>query len=162
MAMSATSATPFEAQTTLKTRLESDRTAAMKARDELASATLRMALAAIRTEEVAGKTARTLSDDEILQVLARELKKRNEAAGMFADGGRAELAEREIAEAGVLKKYLPAQLSDEELNALVAEAIAELGAAPKMGAVMKATHAKVARRAEGARVAAEVRKQLGA
>ncbi|NUS73397.1 MAG: GatB/YqeY domain-containing protein [Corynebacteriales bacterium] len=160
--MSATSATPSEAQSTLKTRLETDRTAAMKARDELASATLRMALAAIRTEEVAGKAARTLNDDEILQVLARELKKRKEAAEMFAKGGRDELAERELAEAEVLERYLPKQLSDVELTELVAQAVSEAGPGAKMGAVMKASHAKVARRADGARVAAEVRRQLEA
>lgn len=146
----------------LKEQLQADLTVAMKGRDELTAATLRMALAAITTEEVAGKEARTLSDEDVVRVLQREVKKRREAAEAFEQGNRRELADRERAEGGVLEKYLPAQLSDEELTALVAEAIAETGAATQqqMGQVMKAIGPRVAGRAEGGRVAAEVRRQL--
>ena len=148
----------------LKERLQSDLTTAMKARDELRAATLRMALTAITNEEVAGKQARVLSDDEVLTVLTREAKKRREAAEAFDDAGRAELATRERAEGEVLAGYLPAQLSDDELAELVRAAIAETGADnPKaMGQVMKVVQPQVTGRAEGGRVAAEVRRQLGA
>lgn len=147
----------------LKERLQGDLTTAMKARDELRAATLRMALTAITTEEVAGKQARVLSDDEVLTVLTREAKKRREAAEAFDDAGRAELATRERAEGEVLAEYLPAQLTDEELTELVRAAIAESGAeGPKaMGQVMKVVQPQVTGRAEGGRVAAEVRRQLG-
>src|SRR4051794_21079012 len=107
----------------LKERLRSDLAASIKDRDELRTATLRMALAAVQTEEVAGKEARQLSDDEVVLVLTREAKKRREAAEAFASGGRAELAERERAEGRVLEDYLPAQLSDDELASLVQAAI---------------------------------------
>jgi uncharacterized protein YqeY len=148
----------------LKERLREDLTAAIKDRDELRTGTLRMALAAITNEEVAGKVARELDDDEVIAVLGREAKKRREAAEAFDDAGRAELSARERAEGEVLARYLPAQLADEELTALVAEAIAETGAdSPKgMGQVMKVIGPRVAGRAEGGRVAGEVRKQLGA
>lgn len=148
---------------TLKQRLRDDLTAAIKARDELRTATLRMALTAVTTEEVAGRKARELSDDDVVHVLGREAKKRREAAEAFTGGGRAELAERERAEGGVLEGYLPAQLSDAELLDLVATAVAESGATgPRaMGSVMKTVTPLVAGRAEGGRVAAEVRRQLG-
>jgi uncharacterized protein YqeY len=148
--------------TTLKAQLRSDLTTAMKARDELRSATIRMALTAITNEEVAGKTARELSDDEVLKVLGREVKKRKEAAEAFAGAGRAEQAAREEAEGEVLTAYLPAQLSDEELQALVDAAVAESGAeGPRaMGAVMKVLTPKVAGRADGSRVAAAVKAKL--
>ncbi len=148
--------------TTLKARLQGDLTAAIKERDTLRSSTLRMALTEISKEEVAGKTARELSDDEVLKVLTRETKKRREAAEAFEQGGRAESAEQERAEGRVLAEYLPAQLTDAELDAFVAEAVAETGAAgPKaMGQVMKAVNPKVAGRAEGGRVAAAVKKAL--
>jgi uncharacterized protein YqeY len=147
----------------LKEKLRADMTAAMKARDELRTATLRMVLTAVTNEEVAGKAARELSDDEVLKVVAREAKKRREAADAFDGAGRTELADRERAEGAVLDEYLPAQLSDDELAALVKEAIAESGAeGPKaMGQVMKVVQPKVAGRAEGGRIAAEVRRQLG-
>jgi len=148
----------------LKERLQADLTTAMKARDELTASTIRMALTAVTTEEVAGKQARVLSDDEVLAVLGREAKKRREAATAFDDAGRAELAQRERAEGEVLARYLPAQLEDAELAELVAAAIAETGAAgpQAMGQVMKAVQPKVAGRAEGGRVAGEVRRQLAA
>lgn len=146
----------------LKDRLQADLTAAMKGRDELTTATLRMVLTAVGTEEVAGRTARALSDDEVLKVLGREAKKRREAAAAFAEGGRPDRAERELAEEQVLARYLPAQLSDDELGALVREAVAATGAqSPRdMGAVMKAVGPRVAGRAEGGRVAATVRTAL--
>jgi uncharacterized protein YqeY len=148
--------------TTLKQRLHADLTAAIKGRDELRSATLRLTLTAITKEEVAGKQARELSDDEVLKVIAREEKKRREAAEAFEQGGRQASAEREMAEGEVLKEYLPKQLDDAELSGIVAAAIKESGAeGPRaMGAVMKIVSPKVAGLAEGGRVAAEVKKQL--
>ena len=148
----------------LKDRLKHDLTTSMKARDELRTATLRMVLTAIGTEEVAGKAARTLSSDEELKVVTREAKKRREAAEAFRSGGAEDRAARELAEEEVLTTYLPAQLSDDELAALVAEAVASSGASGPggMGAVMKAVGPKVAGRAEGGRVAAAVRAALSA
>lgn len=148
--------------TTLKDRLRADLTAAIKGRDELQAAALRMALTAITNEEVAGTAARTLSEAETVTVLTREVKKRREAAEAFAGAGRDEQAARERAEGEVLSRYLPAQLTDDELKALVADAIAETGAVgPKsMGVVMKALNPKVAGRAEGGRVAAAVKSAL--
>jgi uncharacterized protein YqeY len=148
---------------TLKDRLETDLHAAMKARDQLLTGTLRMALTAVRTAEVAGDQARELSDDEVRAVLTKEAKKRRDAATAFADAGRADRAEQERAEEEVLVGYLPAQLSDEELSAIVAEALAGVDATGKsaMGQAMRAAQAAVAGRAEGGRVAAEVRRQLG-
>jgi uncharacterized protein YqeY len=148
--------------TTLKQRLRNDLTTAIKGRDELRAATLRLTLTAITKEEVAGTTARELSDDEVLKVITREAKKRREAAEAFAQGGRAESAKREEAEGELLAEYLPKQLTDEELVALVRDAMAETGAAgPRaMGQVMKVVNPKVAGLAEGGRVAAEVKRQL--
>ncbi len=147
---------------TLKERLRADLTAAMKARDETTTRTLRMALTSISNEEVSGDSARNLSDDEILKILGREAKRRREAAAAFAEAGRDEQAAAERAEEDVLSAYLPAQMSDEELSALVAAAIAETGASGPagIGPVMKAVTPKVAGRAEGSRVAAVVRSQL--
>jgi uncharacterized protein YqeY len=149
--------------TTLKARLESDLRDAMKAREELVTSTLRMAITAVRKEEVAGDAARELSDDEVLAVLIREAKKRREAATAFADAGRAESAEKERAEEAILDRYLPAQLSDEELAGIVRDALSGAGATGKaqMGPAMRAAQAAVAGRAEGGRIAAEVRRQLG-
>ena len=148
----------------LKDRLRTDLTTAMKARDTVRTRTLRSALTAVSTAEVAGRTSRELSDDEVIKVLAREAKRRREAADAFDAAGRAEQASAERAEGDVLDAYLPAQLGDDELAAIVAAGIAESGAAgPRaMGQVMKVVTPKIAGRAEGARVAAEVRRQLGA
>ncbi|PZS18079.1 MAG: glutamyl-tRNA amidotransferase [Pseudonocardiales bacterium] len=148
----------------LKTRLHADLNAAMKAREELTVATLRMALTAVTTEEVAGKQSRVLSDEEVLRVLTREAKKRREAAEAFDAAGRAELAERERAEGTVLDAYLPAQLGDDELSRLVRAAVLESGAASpqQMGTVMKLVQPLVAGRADGKRVSDEVRRQLTA
>ena len=146
----------------LKDRLKADLTAAMKAQDELARATLRMALTAVQNEEVAGKEARDLTDAEVLVVLAREAKKRREAAEAFRAGGAGERADRELAEGAVLEAYLPAQLGDEELAGLVSAAVEESGATgPRdMGAVMKVLTPRIGGRAEGGRVAAAVRAAL--
>ena len=147
---------------TLKAQLHADLTAAMKGRDELTTATLRMLLTAVTTEEVAGTSARELSDDEVLRVVNREAKKRREAAEAFAAAGRDEQAQRERDEETVLTRYLPSQLDDAELAALVADAIAETGAdGPKqLGLVMKTVTPKIAGRADGKRVSEEVRRQL--
>lgn len=147
---------------TLKTRLESDLRTAMKAREEIVTSTLRMALTAVRAAEVAGTAARELSDDEVLAVLTREAKKRRESAAAFAGAGREELAAKELAEEKVLGRYLPAQLSDEELREIVTEALAAAGLTgiSSMGPAMRAAQAAVAGKAEGGRVAAEVRRQL--
>lgn len=146
----------------LKERLRTDLTAAMKARDELRAATLRMVLTAVKTEEVSGRTARELEDSEVVTVLNREAKKRREAAAAFDDGNRPERADRERAEGEVIAAYLPAQLDDGELRELVAAAVTETGAAGPgaMGQVMKVLTPRTAGLADGARVAAEVRRQL--
>lgn len=153
--------------TTVKQRLRADLTTAMKARDDLRKGTLRMVLAAIMTEEVAGTTARELSDAEVMTVLARELKKRKESAEAFDGGGRAELAERERAESEVIAGYLPEPLSDDELAAAVAQALAEVGAATgsaptmkQMGQVIKAAQARAAGRADGRRISDAVKSAL--
>jgi uncharacterized protein len=148
----------------LKNRLQSDLTTAMKARDELRMATLRMALTAVRMEEVSGKAERALEDAEVVTVLTRETKKRREAAEAFDSGDRPERAERERAESAVLAGYLPTQLSDEQVRDIVAAAVAETGAdSPRaMGQVMKVVTPQTTGKAEGGRVAAEVRRQLGA
>jgi hypothetical protein len=148
----------------LKERLRADLTDAMRARDQVKLRTLRMALSSITNEEVSGSSSHELSDEDVLKVLTREAKKRREAAEAFAAAGRAAQAEAERAEGDVLAGYLPAQLSDEDLAALVTAAIAETGATgmPGMGKAMKVLTPRVAGRADGARVAAEVRRQLGA
>jgi uncharacterized protein len=146
----------------LKERLRNDLTTAMKARDQVRVATIRMALSAINTEEVAGDAHRELTDDEVVTVLGREQKKRRESAEAFDGAGRTELAERERAEQAVLSDYLPTQISDEDLATIVTAVISETGAAgPKqMGVVMKAVQPQVAGRADGRRVSAEVKRQL--
>lgn len=151
----------------LKARLRADLAAAIKSRETTRMAALRMALTSITTEEVSGDEARELSDAEVEKVLTREVKKRREAAEAFAGAGRVEQAQAERDESAVLSDYLPKQLSDDELSALVTAAVAEvteqLGEAPgqrQMGQVMKAANAKVAGRAEGGRVAAAVKARL--
>jgi uncharacterized protein YqeY len=146
----------------LKERLRADLNTAMRARDRVRLRTLRMVLTSITNEEVSGETARELSDDEVIKVLTREARKRREAAEAFESAGRAEQAAAERAEGDVLAGYLPAQLADDELTAIVSAAIAETGATgmPGMGTVMKAVTPRVAGRADGARIAAEVRRQL--
>ena len=148
----------------LKDRLRADLNDAMRARDQVRMRTLRMALTSITHEEVAGASARDLSDEEIVKILTREARKRREAAEAFGAAGRSEQAAAERAEGDVLADYLPAQLGDDELAALVSSAIAETGATGResMGQVMKTLTPRVAGRADGGRVAAEVRRQLGA
>ena len=147
---------------TLKDTIQHDLHTAMRERDQVRSATLRMALTAIQTASVAGTAAHELSDDEVLKVLAKEAKSRKESAAAYTEAGRSELAERETAELGVLEAYLPKQLDDAELEALVDQAVAEPGATgmAQMGAVMKAAGAAVAGRADGGRVAAIVKARL--
>lgn len=149
----------------LKDRLRTDLVTAMKARDEVRASTIRMILTAVTNAEVAGKSAKELSEDEMLTVLASEAKKRREAAVAFEEGNRPEMAAKERAEAAVIADYLPAQLSPEEIAEIVTAAVEKLGAAgagPKaMGQVMGLVQPQVKGRADGAAVAAEVRRQLG-
>lgn len=148
----------------LKQRLKSDLTTAMKDRDDLRKATLRMLLTAVTNEEVAGTSARDLSDDEVLRVINREAKKRREAAEAFSAAGRTEQAGQERDEETVLLGYLPAQLDDAALASLVASAIVEAGASEprQMGLVMKVVTPQIAGRADGKRVSEEVKRQLTA
>lgn len=150
----------------LKEQLRTDLTAAMKARDEVRSSTLRMVLTAVTNAEVAGKEARVLSDDDVLGVLTSEAKKRREAAEAFADAGRDEQAAKEQAEAAVIAGYLPEQLGEAEITALVTETIDELGVRADgmraMGRVMGVLTPRTKGRADGGVVAAEVKKQLAA
>ncbi len=151
----------------LKNRLRADLTAAMKAQDKLRTATLRLVLAAIQSEEVSGKQARELSDDEVIKVLTRESRKRGEAAQIYVSNGRGEMAANERAEASVIDEYLPTQLNDDELAYVVNTAIAQVaeanGEAPgmrQMGQVMKAATAIAAGKADGARISAFVKDRL--
>lgn len=146
----------------LKEKLQSDLTEAIRSRNELVSGTIRMVLTAITNEEVAGKEARKLSEDEVIAVLSREAKKRREAAEAFADAGRADKAETEKAEGEVITAYLPAQLSDAELEALIADAIAKSGAAgpADMGKVMGLLKPQIAGKADGGKVSAAVKAAL--
>ena len=148
----------------LKSTLRTDLHSSMREHDKLRSATLRMALTALTNEEVSGTTSRALSDDEVLKVLAKEAKKRREAATAYHEAKRPELAAREEAELVILEAYLPAQLSDAELEALVRRVLSETGATgmAQMGLVMKAANALVAGRADGGRVAALVKAALSA
>ena len=149
----------------LKDRLRADLTTAIKSRDEVRSSTLRMVLTSITNAEVAGKEARELTDEDVLGVLTSEGKKRREAAEAFDEAGRAEQAAKERAEFDVLADYLPEQLSEDEIAALVTEAIGSTGARDEgmraMGKVMGVLQPKVKGRADGGAVAAEVRRQLG-
>jgi uncharacterized protein YqeY len=149
----------------LKDRLRNDLTTAIKARDTVRSSTLRMVLSAITNAEVAGKEARELSDDDVVGVLSTEAKKRREAATAFADAGRTELADKETAEAAVIADYLPEQLDAAAIAEIVTAAIQQTGAGDEgmraMGKVMGVVQPQVRGRADGAAVAAEVRRQLG-
>ena len=146
----------------LKERLQSDLTEAIRSRDELTSGTIRMVLTAITNEEVSGKSARVLTDAEIITVLSREAKKRREAADAFKDAGRADRAEQETNEGKVITKYLPEQLSEDEVKKIIADAIAETGASGPagMGVVMKAIQPKVAGKADGGTVSGLVKAAL--
>ncbi|CAM2874630.1 glutamyl-tRNA amidotransferase [Mycobacterium intermedium] len=151
----------------LKSRLRSDLTESMRAQDKLRTATLRMLLAAIQSEEVSGKQARELSDEEVLKVLARESRKRGEAAEIYTQNGRGELAANEHAEARIIDEYLPTQLTDAEVAdvvdtaiAQVAEQIGERPSMKQMGLVMKAATAIAEGKADGARLSAAVKERL--
>ena len=146
----------------LKERLHSDLTEAIRSRDELRSGTIRMVLTAITNEEVSGKSARVLSDAEIITVLSREAKKRREAADAFKDAGRADRAEQETNEGKVITEYLPEQLSQEDIAKIIADAIAETGASGPagMGLVMKAIQPKVAGKADGGLISGLVKAAL--
>ncbi len=149
----------------LKDRLRSDLTASMKARDALRSSTLRMLLTSVTNAEVAGKEQRELSDQDIVGVLSTEAKRRREAATAYDDAGRPDSATKERAEAEIIADYLPEQLGDDDLSALVSATIASLGVADQgmraMGRVMGALTPQLRGRADGSVVAAEVRRQLG-
>lgn len=145
-----------------KARLQSDLTDAIRERDGVRSSTLRMVLTAVSNAEVAGKEHRDLTADEVMAVVVKEAKKRREAADAFIGAGRTELAEKEQAELACLEGYLPKQLSDEEIDAVVAEAVAATGASgmKDMGKVMGVVKPKIGDQAEGGRVAAAVKKAL--
>jgi len=146
----------------LKEKIQSDLTAAMRARDELRSGTIRMVLTAIKNEEVSGKEARELSDSEVITVLSREAKKRREAAEAYEQAGAKDRASNEKAEGVIIAEYLPAQLSEAEIKDLIAAAIAETGAAgpQQMGLVMKSIQPKIAGRADGGLVSSLVKAAL--
>lgn len=153
------------AMSALKDQLQSELTAAIRAQDELTMATLRMALSAITNAEVSGKQARQLSDDEVVVVLTSEAKKRREAAESFDAANATGRADRERAELTVLQRYLPEQLSDAEVQAIVSEAVAAVAAdgvtgPAAMGAVMKVVTPRTRGRADGGRVAALVKAAL--
>jgi uncharacterized protein YqeY len=145
-------------------QIQADLTAAMKARDELEVSVLRLALAGVKEARVSGAEARDLTDDEVVAVLAKEAKRRDESAIAFRDAGREDRAERELAERDVLARYLPKPMDPEELAALVDEALAEGGfdAPAQMGQAMKAAMAKVGGKADGKAVSALVKAKLGA
>ena len=151
--------------TNLKEQLHTDLTASIKAKDSLTSGTLRMVLAAITNEEVSGKEARVLNDQDMITVLNREAKKRKEAATAYDDAKRPELADKERAELEIIQAYLPAALSDEDLAKIIARAVAEVAASgatgpSAMGAVMKIVSPQVSGRADGGAVAAAVKSAL--
>jgi uncharacterized protein len=149
----------------LKDRLRADLTAAIKSRDDVRSSTLRMVLTAVTNAEVAGKESRELTDEDVVAVLSTEAKKRREAAEAFEEAGRTEMAAKERAEAEVLADYLPTPLTQDEIADLVTSAIAQTGAREEgmraMGKVMGTISSQIKGRADGAAVAAEVRRQLG-
>ena len=147
----------------LKEKLQADLTEAIRGRDEVKSGTIRMLLSAITNEEVAGKTAKVLTDAEIITVLSRETKKRREAVEAFTAAKRDDLANKEKAEAAVIAQYLPEQLSESEIKKMITEAIAETNAAGPagMGLVMKVLQPKIAGKADGGVVSGLVKAALG-
>jgi uncharacterized protein YqeY len=147
----------------LKEKLQSDLTDAIRSRAEVKSGTVRMLLAAITTEEVSGKSARVLTDAEIITVLSREAKKRREAVEAYLAAKRTDLADKEKAEGDVIAEYLPAQLSEDEIKKMIADAITETGAAGPagMGLVMKVLSPKIAGKADGGLVSGLVKAALG-
>ena len=146
----------------LADQIQADLTTAMKARDQLTTSVLRMAIAAIKEAKVSGDEVRELTDDDVVALLQKEAKRREEAAAAFTEGGRTESAEKELAERDILARYLPAPVSEEEIAALVDEALAEGGfdSPAQMGLAMKAAMAKVAGQADGKVVSALVKARL--
>jgi uncharacterized protein YqeY len=152
--------------TNLKEQIQADLTASIRAKDSLTSGTLRMVLSAITNEEVSGKESRVLNDQDLITVLNREAKKRKEAATAYDDAKRPELADKERAELEIIQAYLPAALSDKELEEIISSAVAQVTAGgvsgpSAMGAVMKLVSPQVAGRADGGAVAAAVKSALG-
>ena len=152
--------------TSLKELLKADLTVSMKARQESVTSTLRMVLAAVMTAEVAGEAAKVLSDDQVMEVLRSEHKKRLESAEIYEGAGRTEAAIQERAEAAIIEKYLPAAMADDELGKIVAEEVAIATASgvtggKAMGAVVKAVRARVGASADGSKIAALVKAALG-
>jgi uncharacterized protein len=146
----------------IKETLQADLTEAIRGRNEIVSGTIRMVLTAITNEEVSGKEARVLTDAEIITVLSREAKKRREAAEAFADAGRADKAALEKAEGEVIAKYLPEQMSEDEIKKLIDAAIAQTGASgpADMGKVMGVIKSQVAGKADGGTVSGLVKAAL--
>ncbi len=147
----------------LKEKLQSDLTEAIRSRAEVKAGTIRMLLSAITNEEVSGKSARVLTDAEIITVLSREAKKRREAVEAYVAAKRTDLADKEKAEGEVIAEYLPAQLSEDEIKKMIADAIAETGASGPsgMGSVMKVLSPKIAGKADGGVVSGLVKAALG-
>lgn len=151
---------------TLKDRLKTDLTEAMKAHDEATRDTLRMVLAAIANAEVAGDEAVVLTDEQALGVVRSEAKKRQEAAQIYRDAGRTELADKESAELAIIERYLPAAMSDEDLGKIIAEEVAKAASSgatggKAMGAVVKAVRERVGGAADGGKIATLVKAALG-
>jgi uncharacterized protein YqeY len=152
--------------TSLKDQLKQDLTQSLKDQDSVRSSTIRMALTAITNEEVSGKEAKVLSDTEVLSFLTKEAKKRKESVEAFTQANRKDLADKEAAELKVLEKYLPQALTEDELNKIIDEAIAEAKAqgaegGKAMGVVMKIVQPKTVGRTDGALLAAKVKAKLG-
>ena len=151
----------------LETRIADDMKAAMKAGERERVSTLRMAIAALKNEKVAGKEARELTEADEQKVLTSEVNKRRDSAEAYTAGNRPELAAKELTEADLLQSYLPARLTEAELDALVAQAVADseaaLGAKPsmkQMGQIIKAVNAEASGRADGGTIAAKVKAAL--
>ena len=147
----------------LKDRLRADMTAAMKARDKDTTTVLRAVLSAIQTEEVAGAEAHELDADTELKIVTKQVRQRRDSAAEYTKAGRQELADAELAEADILQVYLPAQLSEDELSAIVDEEVAAAGpevTMRQMGQVINAVNARVAGRADGGTVAKLVKARL--
>jgi len=144
----------------LKERITEDMKSAMRAGDKDRLGTIRLALAAIKQREVDERIS--LDDAQVLAVLEKMIKQRKEAISQFDSGGRADLVAKETAEIAVLRGYLPARMSDAEIDALIREAIAATGAISikDMGKVMGAVKAKAQGRADMAEVSARIKQRL--
>ena len=156
----------WESMSDLKKKIREDLTTSMKARDKEKTGTLRMLLSALTQEETTG-AKHELTDEDVLRIIAREIKKRRESAEIYTQNGREELASAELNEASILEAYQPAQLSDEELEALIDDSIAEISQATgeevtmkHMGQVMKAATGKAAGQVDGKRLSTAVKSRL--